>query len=206
MATKYRYNFLVLVFGSVHLISHCLCMNLEAATTAPSAGESRKLSDDAVESITQDSNSIGGHKELLKHEKLKEPSFAQFTEPPSYPDPVYVRSPPIMRPVQQLSQGFLPPLSYPAVNGTQFPGQLLVAAPYVPPNYSLSERHKFMGLPRPAPAPPAPQSFQELMHMPLNMENLRGIRSSIMSMVYRVQHFMNYVLSFFAPGKRSKGK
>lgn len=198
MATKYRYNFLVLVFGSVHLISHCMCMHIEAATTAASAAESRKLSDDAVESITQDSNSIGGLKELLKHEKLKEPSFPQFTEPPNYPDPVYVRNPPIMRPVQQLNQGFFPPLSYPAVNGTQFQGQLLVAAPYAPPNYSVSERHKYMGMQRP---PPSPQSFQELMHMPLNMENLRGIRSSIMSMVYRVQNFMNYVLSFFSPGK-----
>lgn len=211
MTNKLKFSFLVLVIGYFHLIWHCECMNIVMATTATpaSAFQSRKLSDESMESVTRDSNSLNGPKDLLKHEKLKEPNFPQFTEPPA---PVYITNAPPVR--QSHTLGF-PLRNYQPINNTQLQQlqqmhmqnqfeqqqqyQQMMMTTLLPPNYVPSERHNFMGMFPHQPKPP--QSFQELMNMPLNMANLRGIKSSIMTFVYKVQNFMNYVLSFFAPGE-----
>lgn len=221
MFSKLKFSFLVLVFVHFNLIWYCQCMNIIIATTpltpTASAFQSRKLSNDDVELVTRDTNSIAGPKDLLKHEKLKEPNFPQFTEPPA---PVYITNHPPVRHSLPLN---LPIRHYPPINETQYQQmqmhqqiqqqqqqlqqqqyqqqQLMMTTPFVPPNYSLSERHNFMEMMNYYPK--SPQSFQELMNMPLNMANLRGIKSSIMTIVYKVQNFMNYVLSFFSPGKCS---
>lgn len=186
--------------------------------TPSSLKEARKLSDDAIESITSDSNSLNvGPSELLTDEQITNHDFRYFNEPTTtngYQPASFTNHRQHHTPVRVVAVHMAKPM-----NKTHFSAPLLTTPysastnNYVPSGNRLRIVHITNSPPwtsSPSSAlsslSPQPQaSSHELTHLPY-LENqyiasFRNIKSSVMNIIYKVQDFMSYVMSLFTMGK-----
>lgn len=193
----------------------------ETATTISTPIEGRKLSDDAIESITSDSNALNAPSpsDLLTDEQITKHDFQYFNEPtttnayePSYANhhhsPVHhhVTVVHIAKPMNKTYH--VTPMrstSYaPTPNGYVASGNpLRIMQITNTPPWSSSTSSELS-------SSSSSSSSHELMHLPYlenqYMASFRNIKSSVMNMIYKVQDFMSYVMSFFTMGKLFESK
>lgn len=228
MVAKFIYiNFICILIGFQFVCHECECTNsstksLESisnletvpngttiATPVRPAVEARKLSDDKIESITSDSNSLNGPSDLLTDEEIKKHDFPYYNEPTTTNgyEPSYINHHHSPVHHQVTTMHMAKPL-----NKTTYFAAPLLTTPYsstnsfVPSGNRLRIVHitPWTASPSSAMSQPPPSSSHELTHLPY-LENqyiasFRNIKSSVMNIIYKVQDFMSYVMSLFTTG------
>lgn len=201
-----------------------------ATTTLPFVG--RKLSDDTIESISDDSNLLSG--ELLTDEQITNHDFPYFNEPTTtngygpahihhHHAPVHhhVMAVQLVKPLNKtyftaplLTSSPAPSPSAPQAyvpSGNRFRVQITDSTPWssaaASPSTSSSSSSSALSMMSPQSRQPlsSSSSSHELTHLPYlqnqYIASFRNIRSSVMNIIYKVQDFMSYVMSFFSTGK-----
>lgn len=188
--------------------------NETATTISPLPIEARKLSDDAIESITSDSNALNAPSELLTDEQITNHEFQYYNEPtttnayePSYVNhhhsPVHhhLTAVHIAKPLNKTYFATpMRPASYAPTTNNYMPSgnplrimQITSAPPWFASTSSELSSSS------------SSSSSHELMHLPYlenqYMASFRNIKSSVMNIIYKVQDFMSYVMGFFTTGK-----
>lgn len=202
MSIRRKNKYLVFVISLVQLIFQCQCHAFGATTESPSSATAtigaikpRKLSNDAIESITSDTH-------LLNQNELpwNTNEFSYYQHEPitiHYSDPV-VNSYPIQNQIQPTN----PPST--VNNPVNYSHQQYAQTPFLPINYVPSERHNIMQIHRAPFQPTSP--FQDIFNFQHSIEqqyitSFRNIKTSVMQFFYKMQDFVNYVMSFFSPGE-----
>lgn len=241
MVAKCRYKQFVYILIGLQLMNECKCVtnnstnstesiatavsNIEIAVnnaTVSQTIESRKLSDDVIDGITIDGNSLYTNRpaasDLLMNEQITNHDFQYYNEPTTTNgyEPSYSKHhhSPVHHQVTTVHMAN-------PMNKTYFTAPLLTT-PYVSANSFVPSGNRLRIVQitkspqwQSAPSSSAmsslslqPQSSSpsyELSQLPY-LENqyiasFRDIKSSVMNMIYKVQDFMSYVMSFFTMGK-----
>lgn len=186
----------------------------EIATSNSSASpiEARKLSDDAIESITSDSNALNAPSELLTDEQITKHDFQYYNEPTTTNayEPSYINHhhSPVHHHVAAVHLHIAHPM-----NKTYFATPMRPAS-YEPTASNYVPSGSPLRIMQITSTPPwssstsselSSSSSHELMHLPYlenqYMASFRNIKSSVMNIIYKVQDFMSYMLNFFSMGK-----